>query len=178
MAFTPDERQYLVENGYQPLTDSPPTDKTNVCVWEKPNAIPYAFTVPQPVLERLDQTLPVAVTTPITQVVNASDQIVLAVEGSTSNPVVVVVQEVSYPGWTVQVDGKAATLESVGGLIGVVLPAGEQSHGVYFAYRPPLVLWGGVLTVITALLCIGCLLRVDRRIWRRRNPTASTASVG
>ena len=177
LAFIPSERAYLIDEGYEPLTDSPPTDETHVCVWRKADAIPYAFTVSQPVLEWLDQTLPAAVTTPITRMVNASDQIGLVVDGSATTPVVVVVQEVSYPGWTAQVDGQAATVESIGGLIGVVLPSGNTAHVVYFAYRPPLVLWGGVLSVITALVCIGCLLRVDRRLWRRRIPAAALESA-
>ncbi|MEO8397716.1 MAG: hypothetical protein ABI700_32275, partial [Chloroflexota bacterium] len=80
---------------------------------------------------------------------------------------VVVVQEVSYPGWRVEVDGKPADLESVGGLIGVVLPAGNTPHVVYFAYRPPLVFWGEVITIISAVCCIGYLLHLDRIIPRR-----------
>jgi hypothetical protein len=110
-------------------------------------------------------------TTPITNFVQYPDQIGLAVDASPNESLVVTVQEVAYPGWMVEVDGEPARLESVGGLLGVVLPAGSGQHIVHFAYRPPLLFLGGVITLMTAVVCVGYLLRADLLVperWRLR----------
>lgn len=170
------ERDTLRSEGYAPLTTSPLIDDTNYCVWENPNTIAYAFTIAQPTLVALGDKLPVeqkvtgqtltdVETTPVTRVASLPGYIGLLV-AATTEPQIVTVQEVAYPGWTVEIDQQPAQLESVGGLIGVVLPPGRGTHLVYFAYRPLLVYVGGGLTIISALLCIAYLLRLDRFIPR------------
>lgn len=174
------DRATLRANGYVPVTDSPPIDTDNLCLWQKADALPYAFTVQQPVLERFSGTLPVDVTTSVTNIVRYPDQIGLAVAASPFNPVVAVVQEVAYPGWIVEIDGKPANVESVGGFLGVVLPPGDGAHFVHFAYRPPLLYFGGAITLATAVFCIVYLLRLDRFIpqaWRARVRAATARAA-
>jgi uncharacterized membrane protein YfhO len=83
---------------------------------------------------------------------------------------VLIVQESAYPGWQVRVDGQRVRLEVVDGLVGVAIPRGEATYTVEFVYRPPLVMVGGALSIITALVLMGYLLRADRIlvwVWRR-----------
>jgi hypothetical protein len=166
-----DHRAYLTENGFAPMEDSPtPYEPFNHCVWQKADAMPYAFTVPLSDLESQTETLPVELTTPVTNLVQYPDQIGLAVSGLRNEPLVVTIQEVAYPGWMVQIDGAGAPLESVGGLIGVVIPPGSGQHFIYFAYRPPLFFIGAAITLVTWVVCVLYLLRVDRLLpenWRR-----------
>lgn len=60
-----------------------------------------------------------------------------------------VVQETAYPGWQVWANGERLPVESVGGVIGVRLPAGEQVR-VTFVYWPAWLMLGGGLTLISA----------------------------
>ena len=71
---------------------------------------------------------------------------------------VFVAQERAYPGWRVEVNGQPAPLKSYGGLVAVELPAGDAPVYVYFEYRPPLLLTGGWISVLTGLMCIVYLM--------------------
>jgi hypothetical protein len=170
--WTDNDRSFLREHGYEPVLASPtPYEPENHCIWRKSDAFSYAFTIPMSDLEAQSETPPVESTNPVTNIVRYPDQIGLAVQASPDDSLVVTVQEVSYPGWMVQVDGASAQLESVGGLIGVVIPAGSGQHLVYFAYRPPLFFIGAVITLIAWVICIAYLLRLDRLIpdrWKLR----------
>jgi hypothetical protein len=162
-------RQYLKDNGYTMMQDSPnPVDK-NHCLWYKPDALSYAYTIPEATLVSLDQSgapLTVSNTSPITPatLTRYPDRIALSVNGMPDQPLVVTIQERDYPGWAVQVDGVPATLESIGGQVGVVLQPGGTPHTVYFYYFPLLLFVGGAITLLTGLLCILYLLRADRFI--------------
>ncbi|MBZ0309115.1 MAG: YfhO family protein, partial [Anaerolineae bacterium] len=90
------------------------------------------------------------------------DRLRLEALSSAAGSRVLVVQQLAHPGWQVSVDGSPAYLESVGGLIGVLLPRDSQKHSVEFAYRPPLVYRGGVLTLFTCGVLSLYLLRADR----------------
>ena len=70
--------------------------------------------------------------------------------------------ESAYSGWEVWVNGTAATLQSVGGQVGVLLPSGEGSYDILFAYRPPLFFAGGIITLVTWITAVGYLLRAER----------------
>jgi hypothetical protein len=79
---------------------------------------------------------------------------------------VVGVQESAYPGWRVEVDGLPAKIESVGRNIGVVIPAGDKPVQVYFVYDPIQPVIGGLITLVTALVCTLYLL-TSRLRWSR-----------
>jgi hypothetical protein len=65
-----------------------------------------------------------------------------------SGPGRLVLSEVAYPGWKVQIDGKPASILTVDGLLrGVDLGAGE--HNVTFAFRPASLYAGLTLTIMT-----------------------------
>jgi hypothetical protein len=71
----------------------------------------------------------------------------------------------------VTVNGVPAKLDITGGFISVILPPGAR-HEVYqviFAYRPPLVYGGAVISFIAIFLCCAYLLRVDEHLqkWRK-----------
>ncbi len=158
------DRGYLSADGYAPLPDSP-TPYDLPCIWRKADAVAYAFTVPVSDLEAQTptDTLPVKLTTPVSRFTQYPDRIFLAVPAQ-ADKTAAVVQEVAYPGWTVQVDGQPAQIESVGGLIGTVLPPGTSERVVEFAYRPPLLFLGGALTLLSVLISILYLLGLDRFI--------------
>jgi hypothetical protein len=177
LAWDDKVRGDLVKLGYQQMMNSPAPIDNIPCLWHNPNALPYAFSIPKPVIDSLTDTLPVTDTQEITALERHLDRIALQVTGDSAQPLVVSVSEMAYPGWMVQVDGVPAHLESVGGLIGVVLPPGATPHYVYFQYEPPLLFLGGALTLFTTLVCILYLLHAERFILprlRRGNRTPPT----
>lgn len=169
LAYLDDERAYAKTLGYHIMEDSPIMDNKFPCLWQKPDVLSYAFSLPGPMFDGIGNQLPVSSTTPINSFERHTDRIALAVSGIDNAPLVVVVQELAWPGWRVTVDGLPTKLESIGQLIGVVLPPGTTPHYIVFQYVPPLFILGGIITLITALVCILYLLRADRFIpqgWR------------
>ncbi len=62
-----------------------------------------------------------------------------------------ILSEVDYPGWHVEVDGIPGEIQRVYGLLrSVDVPQGR--HEVDFSFEPPLVRWGGYLSMITLFL--------------------------
>lgn len=131
-------------------------------VWRHPISPPYAFSVPFATLldSRVDSLQAREVTPAHYQY--QMDTVTLWVEPQDS-PHIAVVTEVAYPGWQVNVNGTPRQLESVGGLLGVRLAEGEAAE-IVFAYRPPTLYLGGVITIIGCLLTAIWLLRVDRLV--------------
>lgn len=69
-----------------------------------------------------------------------------------------VLSEIWYPGWTVQVDGQPAALVAPGGLLrGVRLGPGE--HAVTFSYRPPRLAAGLALAGLAWLVVLAVVIR-------------------
>jgi hypothetical protein len=89
----------------------------------------------------------------------------LVVETRASQPAVLVLSEINYPGWEATVDGAAARIHATNYLLrGVVVPAG--AHRVEMSYRAPAARNGAIISACT----LGglCLLRLfDRRAKRR-----------
>jgi Bacterial membrane protein YfhO len=84
----------------------------------------------------------------------------MLIEADGAKPSVLVLSEISYPGWKVEVDGKAAQLLRVNyDLRGVALSAGK--HRVELIYRPRSLRIGAAVSLITGI----CLLLV---IWLER----------
>lgn len=177
MPWSDDDRSFGREQGFTPIRNSPAPNDIDPCLWQKDDAFSYTFQVPVSALEAVDtsddrNTLAVEVTTPITSYVQYPDQIGLRVTASPDEPLAVVVQEVAYPGWMVEVDGAPASLESIGGLLGVVLPTGNEAHFIHFSYRPPLFFIGSIITLVTWVFCILYLVYADRLIpsqWKIRS---------
>ncbi len=183
--------RYLYRQGYEPMAGSPsapllpetPNGEAPVrpCVYHKPDALPYAYTValsvlndiepPESGLDEFDKpgwtTLPPETVTPVTNFQRQPDNITLLVEGGADT--VLTIQERAFPGWYAEIDGQPAQLESVGGQIGVILPADGAPHRIYFSFRPPLFLLGAVITLLTGVVCTCYLLRMDLRLKRRKN---------
>jgi hypothetical protein len=164
LPYIDEERNIARSLGYQPMDDSPHTIDDKPCLWQNPGVLSYAFSAPRSTFQFASEHLPPETTTPITSFERHEDRIALAVTSIESEPLVVVVQELAWPGWQVTVDGAPAKLESVGELIGVVLPPGTTPHYIVFQYIPPLFILGGFITLLTALICILYLLRADRYI--------------
>ncbi len=191
IAWTEGERAYLLDRGYSILPDSPIVEQSGKpCLYRKDDAISYAYTVPlgvvltaEPGGDLVDEyfllaehkllppdaiTLPPEKTTPVTDFVRQPDNIWLRAMGEPGRFTVATVQERAYPGWEVTVNGQPAKIESVGGQIGVVLPREGGEFIVHFAYRPPWLFRGAVVTLVTSALCAAWLLRLDRRLRRKR----------
>lgn len=85
----------------------------------------------------------------------------LSIEAELSSPGLLVVSEVTYPGWTASVDGVEAPNVEVDGLLrGVALPAGASR--IEMTYRP------STLVVGAALSGLGVLIGLSAIILRRR----------
>ncbi len=177
IAWTQSEKDYLRTQNYRIIPDSPFVREANApCLYYKPDALAYAYTVPVRLLQRMGYqeppayvTLPPAITTPVTRYERQPDAIALIAYADPYDEQVLTLQERAYPGWMVTVDGQPVRLESVGGQIGVRLPPGTGAHQVVFMYRPPLLLAGAMITLASAAFSIGYLLRVDRWLRHKRS---------
>jgi hypothetical protein len=91
----------------------------------------------------------------------------LALEVASPQPAILVLSELSYPGWRVTVDGAAAPLLEANGLLrAVALEAG--THQVELVYQPASVTIGLALSAATLLaVVVGLALLAARR--RRQN---------
>jgi hypothetical protein len=170
-------RPVMTYNRYRIMPNSPQGEDQQPCMYEWDGGLPYAYMIEPSVVENIalpealkDWNLPYDQFIPITALERRADQIALIVPGQRPREMLVAVAERAYPGWTVQVNGQPAALESVGGQIGVRLAPGVDPAQVYFEYRPPLLMLGGVITILASLLCAAYLLL-------RRNRTGKPSST-
>lgn len=172
-----EEHVFWSEKGFRPLDGSPPLFNPDLpCVYYNPNTLDYAFVVALPTLEELnvgngaeDRRFPLdpALTLPIKPVDFKPGHVRMTVESSDRESFVVVVQEVAWPGWTATVDGQPALVESVGQLIGVVLPPDGRPHEIEFVFTAPLLMLGSAISLGAFLFAGLFLLRVDDRLLGR-----------
>ncbi len=166
------QRQMLSEQGWSPAVGSPPIYADIPCAWHNPNALSYVFTIPYETLISTPPQLPpedirFPTITPLTQPVRdytwLPGHITIPIDNPTDEPLVLVVQDVAWPGWVVRLDGQPAQIESVGQLIGVVVPP-NSTPTVEFEFTAPLLRVGAIITGLTGLFALLYLLRADR--WR------------
>jgi hypothetical protein len=172
IAWIDSTRLYLQDLGYERMTNSPRPVDRNTCLYRYELALPYAYSLPKDQLTAQGyRLLPDQVSA--LEYHRLPDRIWVQAQSDPQNEQVVTVNELAYPGWRVEVDGRSARLESVGGQLGVVLPPDDDPQQVYFVYRPTLLYLGGIITLMTALGLIGYLLRLDlwyTRFKLRQNP--------
>jgi hypothetical protein len=160
---------WLAQQGYKPIPESANPYRENIpCLYRREGSYNYAYWVTRADLDSHPDSLPVAVTHPISNFVRDYDRIAVLAQATLDADVVVTVQEVAYSGWSVQIDGRPAQLENVGGQIGVVLPRGNRQHVVFFQYLPQRFFAGSVTMLATALICALYLLRAERVIGQDR----------
>ncbi|MEP7290027.1 MAG: hypothetical protein ABI947_30130 [Chloroflexota bacterium] len=176
---------WLKDNGYTPVLGAPPESyNKQPTAWYYADGVDYAFWVPRTTLISRDPNNGKALIRSETQPVTYFHRVdsVLVLPENYPPDSVMVINETAYPGWIVTVDGKEATIESVGGRLAVALPdraSGTGSTEVLFTYRPLPLFAGAAITVLTALMCIVFLLRADERIpvTVRDNVTATASRV-
>jgi len=157
------EVRWAKGNDYHVLLDSPPALELPHCIYELDHTLPYTYTVSRVALEGMndpitDPRVDLTAFSPVPLFERRGDQVALVVTTPRTEQIIVGVQEKAYPGWRVEVDGKPAQIESVGGQIGVILPASDQPVQVYFVYDPVQPVIGGWITLITAVICTLYLL--------------------
>lgn len=152
LVWNDSDRQIVTGMGYQPLAGAPE------CLYTKPDAPPYAY-----MLDNLPTESVVASDVlPVNNIQHAMDTIHLTASGHPNQERLVVVSENAYPGWRVEIDGEMAQVESVGGLLGVWLPTESKEFEVRFAYRPPLLSGGAIISGLTFLVSILYVLRCSQ----------------
>ncbi|HEX2620770.1 MAG TPA: hypothetical protein VHL11_11495 [Phototrophicaceae bacterium] len=175
-----EEQDYWVVNGYSPVPDSPKMEDGIPCIWRNPNTLAYSFTIPikdmlgthltpQDIRYPLDPKL----TSPINVSRPNPALITMNFINSGTESLVVVIQEVSWPGWTVTINGKPAVLQSVGQLIGVTIPPSGEVQTVVFQFTDRILIFSAMITIATGIFCILYLLRVDRllNLFRKNQAT-------
>ncbi len=173
-----DDPTWQMQNGLFPVVESPiyPSDNQQPCVWTNPTALPFTWAVRPPDLPP-DRPPALGVTLPVTFLARSGENIWLRAQPLPDSDLVVVAGDIAYPGWVVSVNGQPAKLESVGMLLGVVLPPGDQPALITFSYTAPLLKIGGLITLVTSVLTAGYLLRAEGwrsalRSWRVRRAAA------
>jgi hypothetical protein len=155
--------EWLQQQGYTPIPESANPFRQNIpCLYRREGSFSYAYSVTRADLAAHPESLPVTATNPISTFIRDYDRIAVLAQAQADSDVVVTVQEVAYPGWSVQIDGQIANVKSVGGQIGVVLPRDNRQHVILFQYLPKRFFLGSMITLITALTCMLYLLRADR----------------
>ncbi len=171
MAFDAEERAWAESFGYQPIPETVLGGETFPCGYVNPSALSYAFTIPLDALADQAPNIPELSAEHVTAIQPLSriyDHVTFGVNADPVQPLVVVAREVAYPGWQVEIDGTPAQLESVGGLIGVVVPPDDgQAKFIHFYYRPPLLIASMIVTVLSGFAGIAILLRLDQRLLLR-----------
>jgi hypothetical protein len=152
------EQERLRAQGYMPVASSPIIDGHR-CLWRKADALPYAYTVSIDDMMQLnpDAVLDANLVSPVTALERRPDEIALIAPTNMALPLVLTVQEIAYPGWQVEVAGRPAALEVLGGQIAV------RVHAVYFAFRPPMLYLGAAITLVSCGICVLILLRSGRK---------------
>jgi len=172
------EREFWEARDYRPVFTVPHSNATTTFLLHYDEALPYAFAAPRAFLENYtpppeglpsNQTrgLKASQVIALLNYAHLTDHVFLAVQPLAEEPLVVVLQELAYPGWAVTLDGQPAPLELVGGLIGVTLPPGTVPRQIVFRYDPPLFKIGALITITTVILVALWLLRADRLVRRR-----------
>jgi hypothetical protein len=152
------------ERGYRPLSEGLAFDESGEpCFWVNDDVMPYTFAASVAYLASAGEPpLALNMLNEVQLIVREPEYILVRADTLPSDETVVVAQEIAFPGWTVQVNGEPAHLESVGQLLGVILPAGDRSYLIEFIYTAPTLKLGGAITLVTIALCILYLLRADR----------------
>jgi len=157
------DEKWMQQHGYQPIPESAnPYQNNKPCMYRRDGAFSYAYWVTRDALNAYVGTFPVTITHPITDFLRNYDRIALTAQASSTADVIVAVQELAYQGWNVQIDGVASRIESVGGLVGVVLPRDGLKHTVIFQYLSSTFYLQRAITLLSAILFILYLLRADR----------------
>jgi len=168
------EQQYWGERGWQPIEGSPTMGDGQSCAWRNPNTLGYVFTIPYndllfastaPAPEDVRLPLDPSLTQTVTEYDWQPGKISMSINNPTDERVVLVVQDVAWPGWVVRVDDSPARLESVGQLIGYVLPP-NSSQNVEFEFTAPTLRFGAVVSVLTLIAMLLFLFRADRLLNR------------
>ena len=167
------DQAWLDHYGYTPVAASanPYMQDNAPCLYRREGAYSYTFSISREQLAKYTDFLPATAITPIGTFVRDYDRIGILAQGERGANQVIVAQELAFPGWQVQVDGKTAPIESIGGFIGVVLPPDDNWHTILFQYLPADFFLGAAVTLLTALALALYLLRVDRFLpagWPRR----------
>ncbi|MDX1992003.1 MAG: hypothetical protein SF029_06425 [bacterium] len=129
--------------------------------WYNPEALPYAALLNLDDIQRDSPAFLTSLTIPLMYDHNI-DSVRVYLDEATLDELpagqfAIVVQETAYPGWTVRVNGQPAPVESIGGILGVVVP--EGAHTVEFIYQPTWFYAGAIITLASAGLTIVYLLR-------------------
>jgi len=170
--------EWFVEEGYTPLKSSAPYFSIEHCIYQNEDYyIPYAFVI---ALDDVDDTSEIGGRNPwfsqeylrdlkYSEVIGFNrvyDTIGVRVQSDTTTQQALVIQELAFPGWQVWIDDEPQPREIFAKLNAVILPMDGEVHDVVFAYRPPLLMIGAIITILTSLLSALYLLRVDR-FWRK-----------
>jgi len=155
--------------GYVPSLENRFGDSGLPCVYHNPNALPYAYVLPaesRPIQIPYQTPIPFygdfyeiasfppGTVKPIRAFNSAPDVIAALVTEARGDGLVFTAQERAYPGWGVTINGQSVPVISFGGQVAVELPAGEMPLEIVFTYRPPLLIFGGLITVSTGLMSI------------------------
>ncbi len=163
-------RDYLVAHGFQPVPGSPRPADNEPCAYSQGRAYPYAFAVPARLVPGV---LAPELVTPLAVTERKADHIRLDVLPHPNELLIVVVDELAFPGWHARINGQRVRVESVGGLIGVVVPPlGElgTAQRITFEFRPALFVACAWITLAVIAFCILYLLRAERVLRRLKHP--------
>lgn len=184
IAWGGEDEMRMSQLGYEVIPDSPRPDRLQpslICLFRRADPLSYAFSLPLDDMEIARAETITALSTPITVLRRLPDRITLHLNTDRDQPTVVAVQERAYPGWEVWVNGERWRLESVSGVIGVLLPPNVGDYTITFAYRPPLLFQGLWISLFTAAAYALYLLRGDVVLWRAvmawRKPYAGRRSL-
>jgi len=147
---------YIVQSSNEPAPDEPGVTLIQHVegfnIYQLANSLPYAFTVSNARLNEPNPTaaLQAADVTALTAFAPGPNRVEVIASSGQGEKLVVLTSH--YPGWRLEVDGRARPLLNAGGFLAAeVLPG---THKYTFAYRPAIF----YLSLVISLMCAGIAL--------------------
>ena len=158
--------RYLVADGTEaaPAGAVPIWKSGRIVVWRLRGALPFAFAVPTRALAANETLGPAEVTAIAAEIDGPNRVVARGVSPEEESHLVVLVSD--YPGWRLEIDGRAASLAPVNGYLGARMPPGEHIYTYSFGPRQHFV--GLAVSLGSLAAALGLLLIDARRRWRAR----------
>lgn len=143
-----------------------------ILVWQVPDVLPYAFSVPPKLIQDYIQ-LKTDQVTPIKVKLSGTNQVIARGAPQKDGEALVVLMSY-FPGWKLQIDGEPTRLIPYNGYLGAKMLPGE--HVYQFYYQPTPYFVGAAISALALAFFLGLLLisPVRSAMQRLRRPRTAT----
>jgi 4-amino-4-deoxy-L-arabinose transferase-like glycosyltransferase len=149
---------YLMQAASNPAPTDPGTeriyDRDGVAIFRLPESLPLAFVVDEDRLSDLEHTLTLDEVSPLTPFFPTPNRAEVIIDGKAAQKLVLLVT--AYPGWTLEVDGRAQPLSDISGNLAASVQPGV--HRYAFSFRPASFIFGLTISLIALMLAAAWII--------------------